>query len=68
MVIGGADAAFLQDGEDLLLLPHQRHVHIQLPGGLDRAADDLAGGVVPAHGVYKDTHCHSSPFTAASIS
>ena len=54
-------AALGQYRADLVALPEQRDVRAELAPGVHRSADDLPGRVVPAHGVYKDTHRNNSP-------
>jgi hypothetical protein len=39
---------------DRILLPDEQHVDAELRDGVERAADDLARGVVAAHGVDRD--------------
>ena len=39
---------------DRVLLPDEQHVDAELADGVERAADDLARGVVAAHGVDRD--------------
>ena len=46
---------------DHVLEPDEQHTHVELLGRLDRARDDLAGGVVAAHRVDGNGDGHGRP-------
>ena len=56
-------AALGRGGADLVLPAHQHDLQARAGlGGVQRASDNLQGGVVPAHGVNNDFHWHT-PFS-----
>jgi hypothetical protein len=48
------DTAVGKERRDRVLTPDEKHVDAELGDGVERAADDLARGVVAAHGVNRD--------------
>ena len=55
-MFAGRDIHLVQTSEDLRLSAHKRYIHVKLARGFHRAADDLAGRVIAAHGVNENTH------------